>query len=784
MFSLNAKALDNWSILSVAPDTLNALWFTNSTIGYGVGVHGIIVKTIDGGNTWSTQISGTTVGLTSVGFTDANNGWAGGPKVLLKTSNGGSTWTSSAAKGTPLASANANTFISNAGSIGYSIDNTSYFINDTIYKTTNTGTAWSSSSISSTTILNSIYLVDANQGWAVGGINFVFYRNVFKTTVKNIAILKTTDGGSSWFGQSPGEANQVLRSVYFADLNNGWAVGDSGIIVKTIDGGTTWVRKTSGTLANLVSVHFATTTTGRVVGDSGIILKTTDGGSTWVKQFNPLGNAKMYSVRFVDTDNGWAVSGKNIIKCTKSTPIVVTSPIGGEKWYAGSSHNITWQSEGVQNVKLEYSFNNGVNWTLISASAASGGIYPWVIPNTPSLQTLIRISDVANSAISDTSDAGFTIPSLTLTSPIGGEIWSVGSAHNITWSNIGVTNVGLGYSINGGSSWATIISSTAASTGSYAWTIPNAPSTQVKIRVRDASNTALSDSTHGFFTIPVPPPSVTLINPNGGQTWLGNSVNSITWSSLSVVNVKLEYSLDNASTWNTITASIAASPASYAWTVPNTPSTLAKVRVSDIANAATSSMSSNVFTISYLAPSLTLTSPNGGETWAPNSTHNVTWSATSVANVKLEYSIDNGTTWATIISSTPSTGTYAWVLPGTLSLQAFVRISDASNPALTDRSNATFNISNTVPIVSTSFSKNACMTFSGNALLHLQLPPSKSWVTLKVFDLKGNLISTLMNEKPSADSYDVPFPNLKKEEILILDLQVGEVHQTLIMPPN
>jgi endonuclease/exonuclease/phosphatase family metal-dependent hydrolase len=91
-------------------------------------------------------------------------------------------------------------------------------------------------------------------------------------------------------------------------------------------------------------------------------------------------------------------------------------------------------------------------------------------------------------------------------------------------------------------------------------------------------------------------PTVQVTAPNGGESWTGGSARTITWTSSGVANVKLEYTL-NGSTWSVITASTAASAGSYAWTVPNTASTAARVRVTDAANAAVTDASDAAFTI-------------------------------------------------------------------------------------------------------------------------------------------------------------------------------------------
>jgi endonuclease/exonuclease/phosphatase family metal-dependent hydrolase len=92
--------------------------------------------------------------------------------------------------------------------------------------------------------------------------------------------------------------------------------------------------------------------------------------------------------------------------------------------------------------------------------------------------------------------------SVTLSSPNGGESWAGGSSQSIRWTATGVSNVKLEYTLNG-TSWTVITSSTAASTGSYTWTVPNSGTTAARVRVSDASNAAITDSSTAAFTITV-----------------------------------------------------------------------------------------------------------------------------------------------------------------------------------------------------------------------------------------------------------------------------------------
>lgn len=96
-----------------------------------------------------------------------------------------------------------------------------------------------------------------------------------------------------------------------------------------------------------------------------------------------------------------------------------------------------------------------------------------------------------------------------------------------------------------------------------------------------------------------------VLSPNGGEFWVVGSSHSITWTSNSVDNVKLENTTNNGATWITITTSIPAVPATYSWSVPNAPSSQGRVRISDVINPATNDISDTTFAIT-LPPSITL----------------------------------------------------------------------------------------------------------------------------------------------------------------------------------
>ncbi|MNF24280.1 Ycf48-like protein [compost metagenome] len=71
------------------------------------------------------------------------------------------------------------------------------------------------------------------------------------------------------------------------------AVGERGIILLSKDDGRTWVQAQVPTSLMLTSVRFANTENGWAVGHGGIILATSDGGRAWQKQLDGISAAQL-----------------------------------------------------------------------------------------------------------------------------------------------------------------------------------------------------------------------------------------------------------------------------------------------------------------------------------------------------------------------------------------------------------------------------------------------------------------------------------------------------------
>jgi endonuclease/exonuclease/phosphatase family metal-dependent hydrolase len=170
-----------------------------------------------------------------------------------------------------------------------------------------------------------------------------------------------------------------------------------------------------------------------------------------------------------------------------------------------------------------------------NTNASRGNPYDWVLAdadlNAYKTATIIGANSFTNGLVADTrvyspiaeispalaSDSGatnmqhmgivrdFLIPgdaarAVTVTAPNGGESLFAGSAQTITWSESGITNVKLEYTTSG-TSWSIITASTPAAVGSYAWTIPSVSTTSARVRISDAADATMVDTSDGAFTI-------------------------------------------------------------------------------------------------------------------------------------------------------------------------------------------------------------------------------------------------------------------------------------------
>ena len=434
-----------------------------------------------------------------------------------------------------------------------------------------------------------------------------------------------------------------------------------------------------------------------------------DGGESWIKVAEeidvslgeyvwtvPRVESSRCLVRLID-ENEQALSDVSdaFFAIVHPSSVAVTAPNGSEQLTVGTPVTIAWTAVGVTSVRVEYSTDNGVSWNEIAPSVdAENGQYSWTVPDTPSDQCLVRLADAGDASLFDVSDDSFVIvppASVTVSAPNGGEQWTVGASVDIAWTSTAVDTIMIEYSTDGGQSWIEIHAGVEASPGSYSWTVPDAATTQGMVRITCLEDTSVTDSSDQPFVI-VQEPYVTIESPNGGEKWIAGTRETVSWQFNDIETVTLEYSDDDGTTWIMLDDNVDARQNAWSWTVPEIESSLCRVRITDNGDSTLSDMSDDVFTISPAA-FLEVLTPAGDERWPVGTVQTITWSSSGIAEVTLSYSSDNGATWTEIAAGVDaSLGEYSWTVPGAVSDECGIRMTESGEGVITDESEAVFSI--------------------------------------------------------------------------------------------
>jgi hypothetical protein len=215
------------------------------------------------------------------------------------------------------------------------------------------------------------------------------------------------------------------------------------------------------------------------------------------------------------------------------------------------------------------------------------------------------------------------------------------------------------------------------------------------VRVTSTTNPAYTDTSDDNFTIPSP--TITVTSPNGGESWAVGSRQTIEWTYTGNPGAYVKIELFKGETLNkVITSRIGigrGGTGTYSWAISST-QTLGsdyKVRVTSTTNPAYTDTSDDNFTIPL--PTITVTYPNGGESWTIGGIQKITWASVGITgNVKVQLSRNGGRTWATLFSSTPNDGVQIWTVTGPATSQARIKVVSVSRPAVFDISDANFTI--------------------------------------------------------------------------------------------
>ncbi|MBI2419489.1 MAG: T9SS type A sorting domain-containing protein [Ignavibacteriales bacterium] len=471
--------------------------------------------------------------------------------------------------------------------------------------TTNNGTAW-------TTVAASVSGTTGSYSWTVPNTPATQCK-IKITDVSNAAVSDVTDGLFT-IGQPPTQGWEAVTSgttgdiwgIDYLDANNVWISSSTGDVKKSTDAGATFTAAgNAGEGAYSIAVLNPTTAVvalGPSAGD-GKLMRTTNGGTTWTQVYSVAG-CWFNFVDNVDANNLWALSDPiggvfHIVKSTdggvtwtltSNRPTAPASTVFGanNSWYAVG--NTFWFGTGGQTgatlANKVYRSVNGADgpWTIGTTTAQFTGALAFSSGTGNGLVGFWQATNTMNK----TTNGGTSFTALTTTNALTHGLDYVPGT-SVAYA---ASSTGLFKTTNDGTSW-TSETLPAGTTGEMLF-----------VRLFNSGAQGMVGGQAGVLLRKVggaPVASVTVVSPNGGETWAGTSQKDITWTSSNVGTVKIEYTSNNGTTWNTIAASVPATPAVYSWTVPNIGTTQAKVRISDGANSATSDVSNATFTITQTA---------------------------------------------------------------------------------------------------------------------------------------------------------------------------------------
>ena len=176
----------------------------------------------------------------------------------------------------------------------------------------------------------------------------------------------------------------------------------------------------------------------------------------------------------------------------------------------------------------------------------------------------------------------------------------MGSVHEIKWDSTNLKqsdHLIIQYSRDGGASWFRIAQDIPALSFSYWWQVDNFPTTQGRVKILLQGDLSITDQSDANFTVQRRP-YITLLRPNGGESWTIGQNQNIHWSRQNPGGntVDIDYSIDNGTTWRRI-ATQAEDTGWYLWNVPGPATTTAKVRIRYHETPSVTDTSEAVFTI-------------------------------------------------------------------------------------------------------------------------------------------------------------------------------------------
>lgn len=284
------------------------LMFVNDSIGFNVGLDLVVKKTTNQGISWKQMIFNDN--MIGVWFDSEYLGWLLTGAKVIKTTDGGNTWSSIIFPGALT--------ITGLSSM-YFIDSLVGFVGagrNRIFKTSDGGESWERKNVvgtqDSSLWTSDFFFIDSNKGWA---------------STLNGDILITTDTGENWFVQLQQLEIDGFTSIYFVDSLNGWTTGR--YIWQTTNGGINWIKRMDIPSIYLDDVFFKDLQTGWYTSFNRLY-STNNGGNSWYQISNVNGFNYGY-FNWATGQNGFITGTKTYYTSDSGSAwIDITNDIGSE----------------------------------------------------------------------------------------------------------------------------------------------------------------------------------------------------------------------------------------------------------------------------------------------------------------------------------------------------------------------------------------------------------------------------------------------------------------------
>ena len=395
-----------WTKVSV-PDSINpfgsfiSVSFINRDTGFVLSwEQARILKTTNGGTSWTSLILNLGADRAAqIKFINSTTGFVRSEKGKIKTTDFGNTWTS-------LSIPVSNAQITSA----YFVNEQVFFViyDGVLYKTTNSGNSWIGPIMPGIYLLNYVYFLDENNGYAVTANH----------------VWKTFNGGAGWIDLSNGFPGPSPKCMNFYDLQRGFwfedpskirytansstsfvtrftsnqpipwnaldmknsfvcGIGQNSSLIISNDSGQTWtIRNIIPQLGQLRDIAFPTDSGGLVIGDFWGIFRTTDKADTWYLEEQSINIDNKYLLRFSPAkDTGFLDIGDSYTYVTYNKGNTFTfntswlAPFTGQfaskDYFLFNSKEIFGVGLMIDTPVIVHSINGGASWERLYIGSTS-----------------------------------------------------------------------------------------------------------------------------------------------------------------------------------------------------------------------------------------------------------------------------------------------------------------------------------------------------------------------------------------------------------------------------